>query len=154
MASPLRTRSAALDDVSSIAELLRIYSDLGVLLPRSESDIYNSLRDFTVVDDGTKIIACAALLIYTRELGEVRSLAVHPEHLRRGLGDKIVKQLESDAIRLGLTKLMALTYVVEFFEKHQFSVIDMSLLPEKVWGACINCHRFQNCDEIAMLKHL
>ncbi len=154
MESPFKTRAAALGDASGIAELLRIYSDLGVLLPRSESDIYNSLRDFTVVDDGSKIIACAALLIYSQELAEVRSLAVHPDYLRRGLGDKIVTQLESDAVRLGLKKLMALTYVVEFFERHQFRVIDMSLLPEKVWGACINCHQFQNCDEIAMLKYL
>lgn len=154
MDNSFKTRAATLGDAPGIAELLRIYSELGVLLPRSESDIYNSLRDFTVVDDGSKIIACAALLIYTQELAEVRSLAVHPDYLRRGLGDRIVRQLESDATRIGLKKLMALTYVVEFFEKHQFRVIDMSLLPEKVWGACINCHRFQNCDEIAMLKHL
>ena len=49
---------------------------------------------------------------------------------------------------------MALTYVVQFFEKLGFNVVEMSELPEKVWGACINCHKFQNCDEIAVLKFL
>lgn len=101
-----------------------------------------------------KIVACAALLIYTSELGEVRSLAVDPEYKHLGLGNRMVSQLEADADKLGLSKLMALTYVVGFFEKLQFDVVDMSALPEKVWGACINCHKFQNCDEIAVLKFL
>ena len=150
----LPIRPAVLEDVSGISKLLGLYADLGILLPRSDSDIYQSLRDFRVVDDGTKVIACAALLIYNSDLAEVRSLAVHPDYQQLGLGYRVVEQLESEAVRLGLKKLMALTYVVEFFEKLQFHVVDMGELPEKVWGACINCHKFQHCDEIAVLKHL
>ena len=150
----LQIRGARLEDVPGIYNLLKHYSDLGVLLPRPESDIFNSLRDFYVVEDDGRIVACAALLIYTSELGEVRSLAVDPGYKHLGLGNRMVNQLESDADKLGLSKLMALTYVVGFFEKMQFDVVDMSELPEKVWGACINCHKFQNCDEIAVLKFL
>ena len=150
----LQIRGARLEDVPGIYSLLKHYSDLGVLLPRPESDISNSLRDFYVVEDDGRIVACAALLIYTSELGEVRSLAVDPDYKHLGLGNRMVNQLESDADKLGLSKLMALTYVVGFFEKMQFNVVDMSELPEKVWGACINCHKFQNCDEIAVLKFL
>ena len=150
----LQIRGARLEDVPGIYSLLKHYSDLGVLLPRPESDIFNSLRDFYVVEDDGRIVACAALLIYTSELGEVRSLAVDPGYKHLGLGNRMVNQLESDADKLGLSKLMALTYVVGFFEKMQFDVVDMSELPEKVWGACINCHKFQNCDEIAVLKFL
>ncbi len=147
-------RAAQLDDVPGIHSLLKHYSDDDILLPRSKTDIYSALRDFYVVDNGEKIIACAALLIYTRELGEVRSLAVDPDYKHLGLGNKIVRQLEKDAADLGLVKLMALTYVVNFFEKLNFQEVEMSELPEKVWGACINCHKFQNCDEIAVLKYL
>ena len=147
-------RPAQLEDVAGIHELLRHYSDRGVLLPRPESDIFNSLRDFYVVEDDQRIVACAALLIYTSELGEVRSLAVDPAYMKMGLGNRMVKRLQQDAEGLGLRKLMALTYVVDFFEKLNFEVVDMSVLPEKVWGACINCHKFQNCDEIAVLKYI
>ncbi|WP_424946901.1 N-acetyltransferase [Candidatus Spongiihabitans sp.] len=147
-------RHAQLEDVPSIYSLLKHYSDKGVLLPRPQSDIYASLRDFYVVAQGGKIIACAALLIYTKELGEVRSLAVHPAHMKLGLGNKMVRRLEQDANHLGLVKLMALTYEVNFFEKMNFEVVAMSALPEKVWGACINCHKFRNCDEIAVLKYI
>jgi amino-acid N-acetyltransferase len=152
--APLQIRGARLEDVPGIYGLLKHYSDQGVLLPRPESDIFSSLRDFYVVEDQGQIVACAALLIYTSELGEVRSLAVDPDYKHLGLGNRMVSQLEADADKLGLSKLMALTYVVGFFEKLQFDVVDMSALPEKVWGACINCHKFQNCDEIAVLKFL
>ncbi len=147
-------RRAQLADVPGIYSLLKFYSDQDLLLPRPQSDLYQSLRDFYVVADGDKIIACAALLIYTRELGEVRSLAVDPDYMKLGLGNKMVQRLEQDAHQIGLGKLMALTYVVGFFEKLNFDVVEMSELPEKVWGACINCHKFQNCDEIAVLKYI
>ncbi|MCY3770037.1 MAG: N-acetyltransferase [Gammaproteobacteria bacterium] len=149
-----RIRPARLDDVGGIFRLLQFYSDRGILLPRPESDIYHSLRDFYVIHAQDRIIACAALLIYTKELGEVRSLAVDPEYQNLGLGYQLVNQLEKDARGIGLTKLMALTYVVDFFEKLGFRVVEMNQLPEKVWGACINCPKFQRCDEIAVLKYL
>ena len=152
-AEPL-LRPAGLEDVPAIYALLKRYSDDGVLLPRPESDIFNSLRDFYVAECDGRIVACAALMIYTSELGEVRSLAVDPSFMERGLGNRLVQRLEADARALGLSKLMALTYVVGFFEKLGFRVVEMSLLPEKVWGACINCHKFRNCDEIAVLKYL
>ena len=150
----LTLRAAKLSDVPGIHSLLTTYSELGVLLPRPESDIFNSLRDFYVIEVEGRVVACGALLIYTSELGEVRSLAVDPEYHKKGLGNQLVNQIETDAKALGLTKLMALTYVVDFFQRLQFDVVDMSELPEKVWGACINCHKFQNCDEIAVLKFL
>ena len=147
-------RPAGLDDVTGIYTLLKSYSDNEILLPRTDSDIFNSLRDFYVVEENNKIIACAALLIYTNELGEVRSLAVDPAYFKLGIGNKLVKQLEQDAENIGLIKLMALTYEVGFFEKQGYHVVDMKELPEKVWGACINCPKFQKCDEIAVLKYL
>ena len=149
-----KIRCARLADVPEIYSLLKRYSDKGVLLPRSQNDIYSSLRYFYVVEDDGKIITCAALFIYTKELGEVRSLAVDPAYMKLGLGNKIVRRIEQDAKSIGLVKLMALTYVVSFFEKLDFAVVEMSELPEKVWGACINCHKFQKCDEIAMLKYI
>jgi len=145
---------AQLNDVQGIFNLLKLYSDRGILLPRPEDDIYNSLRDFYVAKDGDTVIACGALLIYTKELGEIRSLAVDPCYVRSGLGYQLVGYIEKAARNIGLTKLMALTYVGGFFQKMGFQVVEMSVLPEKVWGACIRCHKFRNCDEIAVLKCL
>ena len=145
---------AGLADAPGIYQLLKAYSDIGLLLPRPESDIYRSIRDFYVVRRGSEVVACGALMIYTQNLGEVRSLAVSPEYNGMGFGQDLVTQIERDAISLGLSKLMALTYVVGFFERLGYQVVEMSVLPEKVWGACINCHKFRNCDEIAVLKYI
>ncbi len=150
----LPVQAATLDDVTGIHKLLKHFSDRGILLPRPESDIYQSLREFKVIKLGDKVIACCALQIFTRSLGEVRSLAVAPEHSGFGLGKRLVHSMEREALQIGLGKLMALTYEVKFFNRLGFDVVEMNVLPEKVWGACINCHKFRNCDEIAVLKIL
>ena len=55
---------------------------------------------------------------------------------------------------LGLARVMALTYVPEFFHRLGFVTVPKHSLPEKVWGICVKCYKFHNCDEIAVLKQL
>jgi len=38
--------------------------------------------------------------------------------------------------------------------KQGFHEIPKEKLPHKVWKECINCPKFPNCDEIAMMKEL
>lgn len=147
-------RRAQLADVAGIHELLKHFSDREVLLPRSRGDLYACLREFIVVEDRGNIIACCALQIFTGELGEVRSLAVAPQYGKRGLGRQLVRRIEREALDIGLSRLMALTYAVEFFHRLGFCTVEMRELPEKVWGVCINCPKFRRCDETAVLKHL
>jgi len=147
-------RRARLDDVDGIHDLLKHFSDREALLPRSKSDLYASLREFSVVEERGVIIACGALQIFTGELGEVRSLAVAPARGRAGLGRRMVHRIEQDARGIGLRRLMALTYAVGFFHKLGFRTVAMRELPEKVWGVCINCPKFLHCDETAVLKQL
>ena len=149
-----RIRRARLADVAGIHALLKHFSDREVLLPRSESDLYNNMREFLVVENRERVIACGALQIFTGELGEVRSLAVAPEHGGLGLGRQLVGRIEAEALEMGLSRLMALTYETGFFHNLGFKTVEMNELPEKVWGVCINCPKFRNCDEIAVLKNL
>ncbi len=147
-------RQARLDDVTDIHRLLTHYASLERLLPRAEPDIYQSLREFVVAERDGRVVGCASLQIFTRDLGEVRSLAVDPDATGMRIGSRLVGALEDDARRLGLSRLMALTYEVSFFNRMGYEVVEMKVLPEKVWGACINCPKFRNCDEIAVLKYL
>ena len=147
-------RRAQLADIAGIHALLKPFSDGEVLLPRSESDLYNSVREFLVIENHGEVIACSALQIFTRQLGEVRSLAVAPRYGGLGLGRQLVCRIERDAVEMGLSRLMALTYETGFFHKLGFRTVEMNELPEKVWGVCINCPKFRNCDEIAVLKNL
>lgn len=153
-ATPPEIRRARLADVRGLHALLERYSERGQLLPRSEADIYRHLREFFLLESGGRVIACAALQIFTRELGEVRSLAVDPSHTGRGLGRQLLGAVEREAAALGLTRLMALTYAEDFFREQGYHRVEMSELPEKVWGVCVNCPKFHHCDEIAVLKNL
>jgi amino-acid N-acetyltransferase len=57
------------------------------------------------------------------ELAEVRTLAVHPDFARRGLGGRLLETLLDDARALGLCRIFCLTFEVDFFTSHGFSPI-------------------------------
>jgi len=165
-------RPAAIGDVPTIHHLLEIYAAKGNLLPRTFSELYRHLRDFFVIEVatgpsldrdprlgpvgeiGSKVVACGALEIFTEDLGEVRSLVVDAAYERRGLGRLLVERITDEARTIGLKRLMALTYVPVFFHKLGFQTVSMDTLPEKVWGTCVKCYKYNNCDETAVLKEL
>jgi amino-acid N-acetyltransferase len=153
-AGAVRIRPAAIADVPEIYYLLEIYSRQGNLLPRTMSELYRHVRDFLVVVVADSIAACAALEIFTEDLGEIRSLAVADNYKGRGFAKMLVRQVIAEANRLGLRRLMALTYTPEFFHKLGFDSVTKGALPEKVWGVCVKCYKFNNCDETAVLIEL
>lgn len=145
----------ALDaDVADIHRLLGHYAAMGDLLPRTKTDVENNLAHFRVIDDGDKVIACGSLEHFTDELAEVRSLMVDEAMKGRGLGQKIVQDLIVQARSTNTKRVMALTYVPEFFHRLGFITVSKEIFPEKIWGICVNCYKFHNCDEIAVLLTL
>ena len=150
----LRIRPAAIGDVPYVHHLLEIYAAQGNLLPRTMSELYRHLRDFFVIEADGKVAACGALEIFTDDLGEVRSLVVDDAFKGRGLGKTLVERLAAEARAIGLKRLMALTYVPEFFHKLGFQTVAKDTLPEKVWSVCVKCYKFSHCDEIAVLLEL
>ena len=150
----LRIRPAAIGDVPYVHHLLEIYSAQGNLLPRTMNELYRHLRDFFVIEADGKVAACGALEIFTDDLGEVRSLVVDDAFKGRGLGKALVERLAAEARAIGLKRLMALTYVPEFFHKLGFQTVSKDTLPEKVWSVCVKCYKFNHCDEIAVLLEL
>jgi len=147
-------RRALVADARGIHDLLTRYSDQELLLPRSIGEILPHIPQFRVIEQGQQIIGCVSLEIFSTELGEVRSLAVNPEFKNQRLGAKLLSDIEDYARELGLTKMMALTYVEGFFHKYGYQTVEMTSLPEKVWRVCVKCPRFHHCDEIPVLKIL
>jgi amino-acid N-acetyltransferase len=124
-------------------------------LPRSLSEIYDHLRDFSVIEDvNGSIMAVCSLGICWEDLGEIRSLAVIERHQGKKFGTLLVENCLEEAVSLGLKKVFALTYVPVFFTKLGFRVIEKSTLPHKIWADCLKCPKFPDCDEIAMLRDL
>ena len=149
-----KVRWATVADVTEIHDLLQYYAKLDRLLPRSTEEIIERLGSFLISEQNSALAGCVSLDVFTPELGEVRSLAVNLNFGRLGHGRALVEQIEVEARRLGLQRLMALTYVPDFFDKLGFKTTTMDTLPEKVFGVCVTCPKFSHCDEIAMVKLL
>lgn len=143
-------RQAELADVPDILRLINDYAARAVMLPRTELELCESLRDFLVATEGGELVGCGALHFYTTHMAELRSLAVAPSRTRSGLGQRIARELLAQAHRFGVDVVFAFTYVPHFFEKIGFQTVDRSTLPLKAWKDCLRCPMFNACDEIAM----
>ncbi len=150
----IEIRKALLSDIPALLDLINSYAADGIMLPRTEFEMAENIRDFLVADDRGRLVGTGALHFYTPTSGEVRSLAVDPGEKTRGIGRKLVEALEAEAREHDLHSIFAFTYVDKFFQKLGYEEVDRGELPLKAWKDCLRCPKFQACDEIAMLKRL
>ena len=145
---------ARISDVAKMYELINSFADKGEMLARPISEIYENVRDYFVVRDGERVIACAALHIIWSDMAEIKSLAVVEESQKHGIGVQLVKSCLREAKQLGIPTVFCFTYKPAFFESVGFSQLDKMELPHKVWGECYRCPKFPDCDEVALIYHL
>jgi amino-acid N-acetyltransferase len=151
----MKYRKAVFADIEPIFELVNHYADDGIMLVRSRNTLYETLRDMVVAEDEAgQVVGVGGLHMIWDKLAEVRTMAVLPEVTRQGIGAEIVKRLMREGREFGVTKLFTLTYKPGFFKTLGFAVITKEELPHKVWKDCIECPKFPNCDEIAMMRVL
>jgi amino-acid N-acetyltransferase len=143
--------NASITDVPQIHKLINSFADRGEMLSRPLSEIYEDIRDYFIIKEDERVIACAALHINWADLAEIRSVAVAEDYQRKGVGERLIKACLKDSKKLGISTVFCLTYKPGFFEKLGFSIVDKMELPSKVWNECYRCSKFPNCDEIAMI---
>lgn len=147
-------RKAQINDVKDIQKLLTFFASRGDMLSRSLSELYEAIRDFYIVEEEGRLVGTAALHIVWEDLAEVRSVAVAEDAGKKGIGTQVVQACIDEAKELGLKRVFCLTYKPNFFAKFGFRIVDKSELPHKVWGDCMKCVKFPDCDEIAMILDL
>jgi amino-acid N-acetyltransferase len=147
-------RKATMADIQGLLKLINGYAGDGVMLPRTEFEMSENIRDFSVAYVADRLVGCGALHFYTPTSGEVRSLAVDPAIKTHGMGRLMVDALEQEAVDNQLHAIFAFTYVPGFFQKMGFREVERGELPLKVWKDCLRCPKFSCCDEIAMVKAL
>lgn len=124
------------------------------MLPRALNELYEGIRDFVLCEDEGEIRGVCALRIVWEDLAEIRSLAVQDRYQRRGIGTKLLKHCLKEAKGLGIQRVFALTYQPEFFTKAGFREIEKAKLPQKIWGDCMKCPKFPECNEHAVILDL
>ena len=124
----------------------------GFAYASSCNTLYENLRDMVVAEEDDTVVGVGALHIMWDRLAEVRMMAIAPDRMRQGIGAEIVRRLLAEGDALGIENVFTLTYKPDFFRKLGFIRISREELPQKVWKECIDCPKYPNCDEIAMIK--
>lgn len=143
-------RKARVHDVRRIKQLIENHMHEGFMLPRPLSELYENIRDFFVIEEDGEVHGAAALHIVWEDLAEIKSLVVDHYGRGKGWGRDLVDACIKEAEELSIDRVFALTQVPGFFSKQNFFEIDRAHLPHKVWAECIKCHKFPECDEIAV----
>ena len=147
-------RKAKMGDIPALTALINGFARAGSMLPRTEFELSEGIRDFSVVLAEEQIVGCAGLHFYGPTLAEVRSLAVDSARQKTGAGQALMEALEREARDFDLDGIFAFTYVPGFFAKMGYHEVERGDLPLKAWKDCLRCPKFQACDEIAVLKML
>jgi amino-acid N-acetyltransferase len=145
---------ATITDATQIHHLVNSLASQGEMLARPLSEIYENIRDYFVIRQGERVVACAGLHVNWADLAEIKSLAVTPDNQSQGLGEQLVDACLKEAGELGIATIFCLTYKSNFFQKCGFTLVKKTDLPHKVWGECYRCPKFPDCDEEALILNL
>ena len=125
-------RRARTSDVPGIKALVDIYAGR-ILLEKNLVTLYESVQEFWVAELAGEVIGCGALHVLWSDLGEVRTVAVHPKVRGKGVGHAVVERLLEVAAELRLQRIFVLTFEVEFFARHGFKEIEGTPVTAEVY---------------------
>ena len=134
-------RPAMPADVVAIRDIVESYATRRILLAHDLVAYYESVRDFVVAEaEGEEIVGCGALHVLWKDLGEIRTLAVVPEWLHKGVGHAMLEALVARARELSLERLFCLSFEVDFFTKHGFTPIEGEVVDPEVFKEMLLSH--------------
>lgn len=138
MTSPIHVRHARTADVRRMLELIDPYVERRILLGKERVTLFEDIQEFRVAETPEgEVVGCGALHVIWEDLGEIRTIAVADEWLRRGVGGALLERLEADARELGLSRLFCLTFEVEFFTAHGFAPIGEQVVDPEVYAELV-----------------
>ncbi|MHA3022459.1 amino-acid N-acetyltransferase [Mycobacterium sp. BMJ-28] len=125
-------RRARTSDVPAVKALIDIYAGK-ILLEKNLVNLYEAVQEFWVAELGGEIVGCGALHVLWADLGEVRTVAVHPKVRGKGVGHRVVAKLLEVARELHLRRIFVLTFETGFFGSHGFTEIEGTPVTAEVY---------------------
>lgn len=123
-------RSANMEDVVGILDLLQPLEEKGVLVRRGREMLENEIDRFRVLVKDDMVLGCAALYSFSNQMAELACVAVHKEYRGGDRGDRLLHTLEVEAKNQGITKLFVLTTQTSlWFEERGFKLGSVDELP-------------------------
>lgn len=128
-----QARSADIDDIASIVELIRPLEESGALVKRSRERLEEEIHHFLILERDGRVIACAALYPFEEEkVGEIACVATHPDYRGTGRAEQLLNALLARARAMALTQVFALTtQSTHWFLEQGFATGSQDQLPEE-----------------------
>lgn len=136
----LLIRPAKTSDVSRIQEIAAPLIAERVLLGKEMVELYESIQEFVVAEQGGTVVGFGALHVMWADLAEVRTLAVDANHKRQGIGAAMLQELLDKAKTLGIHRVFCLTFETEFFKTHGFDVISDIPVSAETYAEMVRSH--------------
>jgi len=125
-------RTATLDDIGGILELIKPLEQQGKLAKRSREKIEMEISDYVVIERDGLIIGCIALHAdLLGQFGAIACLAVHPDYQGGARAKRMLEFVYDKAKQLQLNTLFVLsTQTMHWFIEQGFLPTDLQHLPE------------------------
>jgi len=124
-------RSATIDDVNGIIELIKPLEKSGLLVKRSRERLETEISNFYVLERENMLIGCGALYVSDNsKQAELACMAINPEYQSQGRGEKLFDHISKKAKELGLKQLFILTtQTSHWFAEQGFNKKSLQDLP-------------------------
>jgi len=130
-----KLRPARIEDIGGILRLLEPLEADGTLVKRGRDLLEREINRFFVVEHDRVIVGCAALYPFEDGMAELAGLAVHPDHRRAGVGERLLLAVEARAKRHKVKRLFVLTTrTAHWFIERGFSAAPVAALPRRRQG--------------------
>jgi amino-acid N-acetyltransferase len=126
-------RSATLNDIAGILELIKPLEQNGLLVKRSRENLEIEINDYIIIERDGLIIACTALhLMKDKQSAEIACLAVHTDYQKLNRGNRLLEHLQMKAKKLNMHTLFVLsTQAMHWFIERGFEETNLESLPEQ-----------------------
>ena len=143
-------RTATIDDVGGILNLIKPLEESGALVKRSRERLENEIDQFIVIVRDGMIIGCAALYLYPQDnCAELACVATHSDYRGKNRGERILEAVKQRAMENGINNLFVLTTLTaHWFLEQGFQPADISMLP----GAKKELYNFQRNSKVFTLS--
>ena len=148
-------RKARIEDTQSIFDLIQVYVEQEILLPRSIETIRLEIElTWVSTTEDEKVEGTLNLTQFEKDLYELRAMVVSEKIQGQGIGTALLYEVEN-YIKRNLylpMRLFVLTYDPAFFIKNGFERVSKEIFPQKIYDVCQFCARNSECKEIAVHK--
>lgn len=126
-------RTATIEDVGGLLELLRPLEEAGILVRRSREVLEREIGQFTIIERDGMIIGCAALYpLEESTSAELACVAIDPNYRHGRRGDQLLEHIEAQARALKIDTLFVLTTrTAHWFRERGFAPSSVERLPAK-----------------------